>query len=136
MSIPKGYEKAPEVAESSDFEQPASYRKRRRDEHSPPRPPMVSGRPKICQVCYRNQHDLTDLVCPRCLKDWNELAKLEVEIAKVFPATARMPRPQIFRRVWERHQKLAAQVAKLKVQLACCKEDIAEMTRPARVGVR
>jgi hypothetical protein len=98
---------------------PEGYKRQRikRDEHSTPRLPVVVGRPKICQVCYRSKHLYVDTICPRCLKDWNELAKLEKEIAAVFPATSKLTTPQIFRRLWKRHEELVKLVKKLKDQL-------------------
>ena len=99
---------------------PPSYtkaKKAKRDEHSTPRPKLQAGRPKLCQACYRGSHEHMDTICDRCLKDLNDLAKLEVEIAKEFPATASMTRPQIFRRLWKRHEAMRKRLKELGARL-------------------
>ena len=123
MSFPKGYKCVPSEESTCEVTQPegkpAGYKKRKRDEHSPPR--MAAGPVKVCQVCYRKTHGHMGTACDRCLKDWNDLAKLEKEIAAVFPATIKLTTPQIFRRLWERSTKQAAAIKKLKAQLLTLK---------------
>lgn len=95
---------------------PDGYQKAKaapRDEHNP-RPARHVGKPRVCQCCYRSAHDIFDYVCKRCLKDRYDLAVLEQEIARVFPATARLTSVQIFRRLWEQNQKLSNRLKEIK----------------------
>jgi hypothetical protein len=119
--VPEGYKppKGRKQHSLSAFEvnPPSDYKRApraKRDEYSAKREPVRVGRPKICQCCYRSGGGIIDHICNRCMKDRHELAKLEQEIAKVYPATARMTSAQIFRRLWEQNQKLKAQAKALR----------------------
>ena len=95
---------------------PDGYKRAKAAKHDEynPRPARSTGRPKVCQCCYRSGPDICDHICGRCMKDRYELALLEREIAEAFPTTAKMTSVQIFRRLWEQNKKLSAQVRKLK----------------------
>lgn len=124
MNLPRGYTKCPGVPSEEltchvglPEGKPSGYAKPKRNEHSPTRNAAL-GKPRVCQVCYVPKHGYSDTVCATCLADWNALQKLEKEIAKVFPASARLTTPKIFRRVWEHTLKLKSQVSSLKAKIA------------------
>ncbi len=101
MSLPDGYKK-PSAA--------------KRDEHNP-RPKLQAGRPKVCHCCWKNSHEHMDTICAVCLVDLNALAKIEQDIAKEFPVTAKMTRPKIWARIWKRHEEQRKVIDRLKKQL-------------------
>lgn len=129
MSVPAGYKKAPgsrlqASAEQSVLEpeapssKPQGYKRRAlKHDETNPRPPRFAGRPKVCQLCYRSHPTFIDHVCRRCMKDWAEVEMVEREMAKLFPATARLTRPQVFRKLWENYLALRVQVKKLRARL-------------------
>ena len=67
-----------------------------------------------------------DTICSVCLSDLNGLAKVEQEVAKAFPATATMTRPQIWARVWKHHEEQRKLIEKLKRKLQESRSDLKE----------
>lgn len=143
--VPAGYVNASLSSEASTddgtclgAERPLGYKKAKRvyDETNP-RPPRHMGPKHICVCCYRGSPTYIDRICPRCMKDRHELAKVEQEIAKELPATARMSSAEILRRFWQQNKRLKARVATLKKTLDRRVEDIEDLTgRAGRVGHR
>jgi hypothetical protein len=97
------------------------------------RPPMRrAGQPTNCNVCHRVGRGIVDTICKRCLKDRYELGQLEQEIAVVYPATAKLTSPQIFRKLWVSDQRLRAEVKKLKSQVSTLGSQVSNMNRSRR----
>lgn len=140
--LPAGYVKAsltlPSEEDIEEATLPGGYKKPKRvyDEHNP-RPPRHMGRKHICGCCYRGSPTFIDRICPRCLKDRFELAKVEQEIAAEIPATGRMSSAEIMRRLFQQNRRLLVRIEKLKKTLERRVEDINDLTGPTgRVGHR
>lgn len=142
--LPAGYVKASltlpseediEEATSSPAALPGGYKKPKRvyDETNP-RPPRHMGPKHICVCCYRGSPTYLDRICPRCMKDRHELAKVEQEIAKEIPPTGRMSSAEIMRRLFQQNKRLLVRIEKLKEILERRTEDINDLT--GRVGHR
>jgi hypothetical protein len=127
MSAPAGYKKhahvhveddLPEDAKCDALSKPAGYKKPKRvyDETNP-RPPRHMGRKLTCQLCYRSHPTFIDHVCRRCMKDWAEVEMVEREMAKLFPSTAKLTRPQAFKKLWDNYLALRVQVKALRARL-------------------
>ena len=138
MTLPKGYQAASSKQAAGDSAslppaacRPPEYQRSRAPKHNETnrRPARPAGPVKVCKCCYRKGHDIFEHVCPRCLADRFELAKLEQEIAKIFPSTGRLTNAKIFAGIWKSYQRQRDQIRKLKAQVAGLKEDVKELTK-------
>jgi hypothetical protein len=123
VNAPAGYKKhshveddiVPDDAKCDALSAPAGYKKPKRvyDETNP-RPPRHMGRKLTCQLCYRGDPTFIDHVCRRCMKDWHDLELVEREMARQFPATAKMSRAQAFKKLLENYLTLRVKMKALR----------------------